>query len=116
MGISDWSSDVCSSDLIGTILFIGLLLSGRELAAPWMIKFLFYALVAVTIWNVVAQGFASKGIAGWWMGQPWFQEGLEYLEAGRIADVVILIGFSILAYVTLRSEEHTSEIQSLMRI
>src|SRR3546814_1107365 len=108
-----------------------------------MIKFLFYALVAVTIWNVVAQGFASKGIAGWWMGQPWFQEGLEYLEAGRIADVVILIGFSILAYVTLRtfpprkqwneihwalalgvvaltlvwrSEEHTSELQSLMRI
>src|SRR3546814_14844737 len=74
MRISDWSSVVCSSDL-----------------------------VAVTIWNVVAQGFASKGIAGWWLGQPWFQEGLEYLEAGRIADVVILIGFSILAYVTLRT-------------
>src|SRR3546814_846281 len=48
------------SGFIGTILFIGPLLSGRELAAPWMIKFLFYALVAVTIWNVVAQGFASK--------------------------------------------------------
>src|SRR3546814_16160978 len=66
-----------------------------------MIKFLFYALMAVTIWNVVAQGFASKGIAGWWMVQPWFQEGLEYLEAGRIADLVILIVFSILAFVPL---------------
>ena len=91
------------SGFIGTILFIGPLLSGRELAAPWLIKILFYALVAVTIWNVAAQGFASRGIAGWWMGQPWFQEGLEYLEAGRIADVVILVGFSILAYVTLRT-------------
>src|SRR3546814_6738089 len=84
------------SGFIGTILFIGPLLSGRELAAPWMIKFLFYALVAVTIWTVVAQGFASKGIAGWWMGEQWFKEGLEYLEAGRIADVVIMIGFSFL--------------------
>src|SRR5690606_15855756 len=91
------------SGFIGTILFIGPLLSGRELAAPWLIKFLFYALVAVTIWNVIAQGFAGSGIAGWWLGQPWFQEGLEYLEAGRAADVVILVGFSILAYVTLRT-------------
>src|SRR3546814_11058931 len=63
------------SGFIGTILFIGPLLSGRDLAAPWMIKFLFYALVAVPIWNVVAQGFASKGIAGWGLGQQWFQEG-----------------------------------------
>ena len=91
------------SGFIGTLLFVGPLLSGRELAAPWMIKFLFYALLAVTLWNVVAQGLASKGVAGWWMGQPWFQEGLEYLEAGRIADVVILVGFAILAYVMLRT-------------
>ena len=91
------------SGFIGTILFVGPLLSKRELAAPWMIKFLFYALVAVTLWNIVAQGFASSGTAGWWMGQPWIHEGLEYLEAGRAADIVILVGFSILAYVVLRT-------------
>ncbi len=88
---------------IGTILFIGPLMSKRELAAPALIKFLFYALCAVTVWNFIAQGFAAKGIAGWWLGQPWIQEGLEYLEAGRAADVVILIGFSILAYVVWRT-------------
>lgn len=88
---------------IGTILFVGPLMSKRELAAPALIKFLFYALVAVTIWNSISQGFAAKGVAGWWMGQPWIQEGLEYLEAGRAADVVILIGFSILAYVVWRT-------------
>lgn len=91
------------SGFIGTILFVGPLLSRRELYAPWLIKFLFYALVAVTAWNVFAQSFAAKGVSGWWMGQPWLQEGLEYLEAGRGADVVILIGFSILAFVVLKT-------------
>jgi len=88
---------------IGTILFVGPLLSKRELAAPWLIKFLFYALLAIVIWNVLTQYLAQQGIAGWWMGQPWFQEGLEYIEAGRAADIVILIGFAILCYVVLRT-------------
>jgi nitric oxide reductase subunit B len=91
------------SGFIGTILFIGPLLSNRELAAPWLIKFLFYALVAVVIWNAATQVMAEVGIAGWWLGQPWLQQGLEYLEAGRIAGIVILIGFSILMYVVLRT-------------
>jgi nitric oxide reductase subunit B len=91
------------SGFIGTILFIGPLLSKRELAAPWLIKFLFYALLAVVIWNVGTQALAQKGIAGWWLGQPWLQEVLEYLEAGRLADIVILIGFAILSYVVLRT-------------
>lgn len=88
---------------IGTILFIGPLLSKRELAAPWLIKFLFLALVFVTLWNFVTIYFAQQGVAGWWLGQPWLQEGLEYLEAGRGADVIILVGFAIFAYVVLRT-------------
>jgi nitric oxide reductase subunit B len=58
---------------------------------------------------VVTKGLAQLGIAGWWMGQPMLQEGLEYLEAGRIADVVILIGFAILCYVVLRTFPPRSE-------
>lgn len=91
------------SGFIGTILFVGPLLSRRELAAPWLIRILFYALIAVTVWNVIAQSFAAQGVAGWWMGEPWIHEGLEYLEAGRIADIVIFIGFAILCYVVLRT-------------
>jgi nitric oxide reductase subunit B len=91
------------SGFIATILFAGPLLSKRELATPWLIKFLFYALIAVVIWNIFTQALAEEGIAGWWMGQPMLQEGLEYLEAGRIADIVILIGFAILCYVVLRT-------------
>lgn len=88
---------------IGTILFVGPLLSDRELAAPWLIKVLFYAFIAATVFNIFTQGLAAKGIAGWWHGQPWLQEGLEYIEAGRIVDLVVLIGFGILAYVVLRT-------------
>ncbi len=91
------------SGFIGTILFIGPLLSKRELVAPWLIQILFYALIIVTVWNVATQSLAADGVAGWWAGQPWLQEGLEYLEAGRAADVVIFIGFAILAWVVLRT-------------
>src|SRR5690606_32330862 len=43
---------------IGTILFVGPLLSKRELAAPWLIKFLLLARVAVVLWPVVSQFLA----------------------------------------------------------
>ncbi len=97
------------SGFIGTILFVGPLMSNRELAAPWLIKFLFYVLIALVIWNVSSQFLAQEGVAGWWKGQPWFQEGLEYLEGGRIVDVVILIGFAILCYVVLRTFPRVAE-------
>jgi nitric oxide reductase subunit B len=88
---------------IGSILFVGPLLSKREMVAPWLIKFLFYAVIIIVVWNFFTQFLAEKGIAGWWLGQPWFQQGLEYLEAGRIAGILILIGFAIVCYVVLRT-------------
>jgi len=91
------------SGFIGTILYVGPLLSKRELASPWLVKLLFYALIVVVAWNVFTLTLAQRGIAGWWAGQPWLQEGLEYIDAGRGADVVILIGFAILATIVLRT-------------
>jgi len=91
------------SGFIGTILYVGPLLSKRELAAPWLVKVLFYALIAVVAWNVFTLTLAQRGIAGWWARQPWLQEGLEYIDAGRGADIVILIGFAILATIVLRT-------------
>ena len=67
------------SGFIATILFVGPLLSKRELAAPWLIRFLFYALLFAVVFNVATQILAQQGIAGWWLGQPWLPEGLEYL-------------------------------------
>ncbi len=88
---------------IGSILFVGPILSKREMVAPWLIKFLFYAVILIVVWNFFTQFLAERGIAGWWLGQPWFQQGLEYLEAGRIAGILILVGFAIVCYVVLRT-------------
>jgi len=88
---------------IGAILFVGPLLSKREMASPWLIKLLFYALIVIVVWNFFTLRLAQVGVAGWWEGQPWLQQGLEYLEPGRIAGVLVLVGFAILAYVVLRT-------------
>ncbi len=91
------------SGFIGAILFVAPLLARREMVAPWLIKLLFYALIVIVVWNFFTLRLAQYGIAGWWHGQPWLQQGLEYLEAGRIAGVLVLVGFAILAYVVLRT-------------
>ncbi len=57
----------------------------------------------IVVWNFFTQFLAERGIAGWWLGQPWLQQGLEYLEAGRIAGMLILVGFAIVRYVVLRT-------------
>lgn len=88
---------------IGSILFVGPILSKREMVSPWLIKLLFYAVIVIVVWNFFTQFLAEWGIAGWWLGQPWLQQGLEYLEAGRIAGILILVGFSIFTYVVLRT-------------
>ncbi len=88
---------------VGGILFVGPLLVKREMVSPWLIKLLFYALIAIAVWNVFSFHFDQSGVAGWWAGQPWLQNGLEYLELGRAAGIALLAGFAILAWVVLRS-------------
>lgn len=88
---------------IGATIFVAPMLAKRDLVAPWLIKLLFYALIVIVVWNSFSQFLAQKGIAGWWLNQPWFQNGLEYIEVGRLAGVGILIGFAIFAWVILRT-------------
>ncbi|MBL0142493.1 MAG: cbb3-type cytochrome c oxidase subunit I [Betaproteobacteria bacterium] len=91
------------SGFIGAILFVSPLLSRREMVAPGLIKLLFLAMIVIVVGNFFTQFLAERGIAGWWLGQPWLQQGLEYLEAGRIAGLLILVGFAIVCYVVLRT-------------
>src|SRR3546814_1526441 len=97
MRISDWSSDVCSSDLLGEVR-IGLQLEHRQRA------------------HLVARSAAVAGAA------PAIMFGF-----GEAAGVTLLLGlarlgflvaqaFEIIPVAVVRSEEHTSELQSLMRI
>ncbi len=88
---------------IGAILFVGPLLAKRDLTAPWLVNTLFWAFILVVLWNVATQRLAMQGIAGWWEGQPWLQQGREYLEAGRITQIALLAAFATVAYVVLRT-------------
>src|SRR3546814_2703778 len=128
MRISDWSSDVCSSDLLaarsGSPLVIGLGLGENFLASDQLAlrqvtdRFMYLEegdiaeirRDAVQIWDVD--------------GQPVQREAVQYHEGAEAADKGEYRHFMLkeiheqpkVVQRTLRSEEHTSELQSLMRI
>src|SRR3546814_4998665 len=91
MRISDWSSDVCSSDLDGASILVGVL-----------------TLVLIVIWIGDAQ--RCKG----------FHLQRLHRRGGRIVDMIIADEMERTVddqvRCMIRSEEHTSELQSLMRI
>src|SRR3546814_4835554 len=112
MRISDWSSDVCSSDLRARMPRSLILEPTRELAAQVAENFEKYGKnsklsMALLIGGV---GFGDQDKA--------LEKGVDVLIAtpGRLMDQfgrgkILLSGVDIL----VRSEEHTSELQYLMR-
>src|SRR3546814_6046263 len=114
MRISDWSSDVCSSDLaeirelIDTDLVAGMLLA--KLAAERMVRQGAGRLIAVT--SVVGE-LARAGDAVY----PAAKQGLTGMMRALAAEFGTLgITSNAIAPGTFRSEEHTSELQSLKDI
>src|SRR3546814_9160788 len=100
MRISDWSSDVCSSDLIH---FYMRPVVARDLANEQLDVNQFYACLAATPKHVMANAYLPEKVAE--------QRALAEMLAGGAdsLDRRPLISYT-------RSEEHTSELQSLMRI
>src|SRR3546814_8211318 len=98
MSISDWSSDVCSSDLLAIFLYVGAEVAiGTQMA-------LF--LNSASIWDIPLQ-HAGYYVSLYWLGAM----------IGRFVGSALLT--RIKAHLLLavnKSEEHTSELQSLMRI
>ncbi|MBW7870284.1 MAG: cbb3-type cytochrome c oxidase subunit I [Flavobacteriia bacterium] len=86
---------------IGTILLIGPILGQRDVRPVWLVKFLLIALWVIAIWSFITLPLAHKGIAGWVGNVPLLQQGKEFLEGGRITGFLLLIGFSIFAFLTL---------------
>src|SRR3546814_3797001 len=99
MRISDWSSDVCSSDLENiSCTFSGI----RDHGRPGI-------------------GETHTGMAGNAEAKPAAQRGADWLHTALLDRIVPYAGAAELsAYRSIdehgRSEEHTSELQSLMRI
>src|SRR3546814_3049107 len=104
MRISDWSSDVCSSDLQRTVIHHAQLTEHIPAADP------------VIRQTVEALGQATPGGA-----QGALQRGalmLDHMIAQQAAQIGFNEIFHLLGilFIVVRSEEHTSELQSLMRI
>src|SRR3546814_4668679 len=97
MRISDWSSDVCSSDLLTECkpgLFTGLLKRGDAL-----------------------RGFVAVGKSGaTGFGSVMLCTGGDEIGTRFVQAAFQLLALSIQPFQRERSEEHTSELQSLMRI
>src|SRR3546814_8970354 len=95
MRISDWSSDVCSSDLAGRIgVIIGVEITGPD---PVLVPHLQIALIEPAVRG------ERLGIVG---GGIEFGPDRNHHVAVQSVDLID----------HRRSEEHTSELQSLMRI
>src|SRR3546814_8418646 len=119
MRISDWSSDVCSSDLFGQLIIGAAGKADQEEVRnhlrSWLVKGFFLAFML----SIVPGNFADM-----------VHLGAEGLFAGPVELARFLISFMFVvdvAFATVgymltmkpldaRSEEHTSELQSLMRI
>src|SRR3546814_4180345 len=124
MRISDWSSDVCSSDLLFMFgIALGIVASAMVLrlgpASEWLVwpipallapfAGVFYPLSTLPTWMQ-------------WVGHllppSYVFEGMRAIVAGQSMPIAALCGALALAsaQIVARSEEHTSELQSLMRI
>src|SRR3546814_6069061 len=109
MRISDWSSDVCSSDLLS----IPLILIAQSMGLPP----LYYA-AAVALALMIALGFASIAKAcllARILKAPVHSLRWPLVWATAAAEVLVW-GATQLPDWAERSEEHTSELPSLMRI
>src|SRR3546814_4238960 len=116
MRISDWSSDVCASDLAVErqvdVVGASSLAAGHKTLVPELIGHLRdmgRADIKVVVGGVIpAQDYDMLREAG---VQAIFGPGTNLVEAA--GEVLKLLGHNL---PPIRSEEHTSELQSLMRI
>src|SRR3546814_4817751 len=109
MRISDWSSDVCSSDLLllaaRLCLAAVFLYSGATKLLSWQ--------AAIAEFEQIGLPFSPLAVAATVIVQ--LSGGLAVALGWRVRLAALgLAAFTVIA--TLRSEEHTSELQSLMRI
>src|SRR3546814_2214624 len=118
MRISDWSSDVCSSDLIVTIQLVERTIASKSSASGTQRDSSF----GLTPPTTGPLSFFSPSDIGMGGGSDFKGKG-EASQSNQLAgEISVTIaevypnGTMLVRGEKLRSEEHTSELQSLMRI
>src|SRR3546814_1343248 len=109
MRISDWSSDVCSSDLAGAGLALLPVVIGFELRPDILEHPLIAGTWLVLVGLMMVSRVPTYSFKRLKVPQP-------YVLPMLVAVGLLVGGLAGYPWRTLRSEEHTSELQSLMRI
>ncbi len=91
------------SATFAAVFYLTPILSKRELWGQRLVKLLAVVLVIAVIGIFVTLPVMQNGNNIWIFGQPMLVEGKEYVEAGRLWDILIFIGFIIVALVVLKS-------------
>src|SRR3546814_1639386 len=112
MRISDWSSDVCSSDLVAKNLLLTNELSYRRKVREAILAMriedaLTKEQILELYLNEIPLGRRSFGVQA--ASRAYFDKDVDQLQLHEMAFLAILPKAP-------RSEEHTSELQSLMRL
>src|SRR3546814_4921489 len=108
MRISDWSSDVCSSDLV----FVANHQSTIDICA-------LFRVVPVPLHFLLKQEMTKVPFVGWYaraMGMVFIDRSNRRAALGFMRQSAELLRAGGSLCIFPRSEEHTSELQSLMRI
>ncbi len=85
------------------VFYITPILGERELWGQGLVKLLAVVLVLVVVGIFVTLPLMQTGSNIWAFGQPLLYEGKEYVEAGRLWDVLVFVGFLIVALVVLKT-------------
>src|SRR3546814_7659009 len=131
MRISDWSSDVCSSDLSMYTIHVKGVEGGQVVADVLLVSAISRVVVAAKDWDAILNSARSPALAI--VVSNTTEIGIVLDEQddlfaspprsfpGKLTAVLferfqVFNGAEDKGLVVLRSEEHTSELQSLMRI
>src|SRR3546814_1867273 len=116
MRISDWSSDVCSSDLA----FVAEVIDRHTINLRHLMRAIFLMTVTLTVLNTALILVVTGLAVVLWM-EGLITVGAIAVAIGLIIRLTQMSGWILRTVTSLfenigRSEEHTSELQSLMRI
>src|SRR3546814_5697723 len=120
MRISDWSSDVCSSDLLPLYHSWPLFECGQRFNLDQAVDWAVPDLSGAPVLKAEGQEFARRGIGLWECdladnSLTWSNEVYDIFGLPRGACVSREETLALYCDESRRSEEHTSELQSLMR-
>ncbi len=85
------------------VFYLTPILSKRDLWGQSLVKLLAIVFVFVVVGIFATLPLMQTGTNIWIANQPMLVEGKEYVEAGRLWDIFILIGFIIVAVVVLKT-------------